>query len=164
VETVRKTSQEKHRPTLAQERELERILWRCRTLYKHRAGAAYHAVEATRRLAESLSAGSGVEDASRQHAGICGFHSHVLEDVLARLDKTYHAFFHRVARGEQPGFPRFHGKDRYHCFTYKEEGNGAQLDNGSLDLSKIGRVAVRWSRPIQGTIETLTISKEAEGW
>jgi transposase len=31
--TCRKTYQEKLRPTPAQERELERVLWRCRTLY-----------------------------------------------------------------------------------------------------------------------------------
>jgi putative transposase len=83
--------------------------------------------------------------------------------VLARLEKTYHAFFRRVQNGEKPGFPRFHGKDRYHSFTYKEFGNGARLDNGYLVLSKIGCLAVRWSRPIQGTIKTVTISKEADG-
>jgi hypothetical protein len=33
MNTVRKTHQEKLRPTPAQERELERLLWRCRTLY-----------------------------------------------------------------------------------------------------------------------------------
>jgi putative transposase len=88
----------------------------------------------------------------------------VLQEVLARLDKTYQAFFRRVQNGEKPGFPRFHGKDRYHSITYKEYGNGARLDNGSLVLSKIGRIAVRWSRPIQGTIKTVTISKEADGW
>ena len=49
--------------------------------------------------------------------------------------------------------------------TYKEYGNGARLDNGHLVLSKIGRIAVHWSRrPIQGTIKTVTISKEADGW
>jgi putative transposase len=88
----------------------------------------------------------------------------VLQDVLARLDKTYQAFFRRLAAGEQPGFPRFQGRDRYHSFTYKEYGNGARLENGSLVLSKIGRIAVRWSRPIEGTIKTVTISKEADGW
>jgi putative transposase len=46
--------------------------------------------------------------------------SHVLQDVLARLDTTYQAFFRRVANGEQPGFPRFQGSHRYHSFTYKE--------------------------------------------
>jgi len=91
-------------------------------------------------------------------------HSHVLQDVLARLEKTYQAFFHRVQHGEKPGFPRFHGKDRYHSFTYKAYDNGARLDNGSLVLSTIGRIAVRWSRSLEGTIKTVTISKEAGGW
>jgi putative transposase len=31
-------------------------------------------------------------------------------------------------------------------------------------LSKIGRIAVRWSRPIEGTIKTVTVSREADGW
>jgi putative transposase len=31
-------------------------------------------------------------------------------------------------------------------------------------LSKIGRIAVRWSRPLQGIIKTVTISHEADGW
>jgi putative transposase len=91
-------------------------------------------------------------------------HSHILQDVLARLDKTYQAFFRRVVHGEKPGIPRFRGRDRYHSFTYKEYGNGARLDNGYLVLSKIGRIAVRWSRPIEGSIKTVTISKAADGW
>jgi putative transposase len=88
----------------------------------------------------------------------------VPQDVLARLDTTYQAFFRRLINGEQPGFPRFQGSDRYHSFTYKEYGNGARLDNGSLVLSKIGRSAVRWSRPVEGTIKTVTLSHEADGW
>jgi putative transposase len=87
-----------------------------------------------------------------------------LQDVLARLDKTYQAFFCRLATGETPGFPRFQRGTRSHSFTYKEHGNGAHLDNGHLVLSKMGRIAVRWSRPIQGTPKTGTVSKEADGW
>jgi transposase len=87
-----------------------------------------------------------------------------LQDVLARLDKTYQAFFRRIQRGEKAGFPRFKGKNRYHSFTYKEYGNGARLDNGFLVLSKIGRISVHWSRPIEGTPKTVTISHEADGW
>src|SRR6266849_4715034 len=70
----------------------------------------------------------------------------------------------RSSAGEKPGFPRFQGRNRYHSFTYKEYDNGARLDNGSLVLSKIGRIAVRWSRPVEGSIKTVTISKEADGW
>jgi putative transposase len=87
-----------------------------------------------------------------------------LHDVLARLDKAYQAFFARAKRGEKAGFPRFQGRTRWHSFTCKEYGNGARLDNGSLVLSKIGRIAVRWSRPLTGTPKTVTLSKEADGW
>src|SRR4029077_8075327 len=90
-------------------------------------------------------------------------HSHVLQDVLARLDKTYQAFFRRVKAGEKAGFPRYQARTRWHSFTYIEYGNGATLDNGFLVLSKIGRIAVRWSRPIEGTPKTATISWEADG-
>src|SRR6476469_10708091 len=38
------------------------------------------------------------------------------------------------------------------------------LDKGFLVLSKIGRLAVRWSRPLEGTPKTVTISREADGW
>jgi putative transposase len=91
-------------------------------------------------------------------------HSHVLQDVLARLDKTYQAFFRRLQRGEKAGFPRFKGRNRFHSVTFKEFGNGATLDNGYLVLSKIGRISVHWSRPIAGAPKTVTISKEADGW
>jgi putative transposase len=91
-------------------------------------------------------------------------HGHVLQDVLARLDKTYQAFFRRIQRGEKAGFPRFKGRNRFHSFTFNEYGRGARLDNGSLVLSKIRRIRVHWSRPIAGTPKTITVSKEADGW
>jgi putative transposase len=31
-------------------------------------------------------------------------------------------------------------------------------------LAKIGRIVVRWSRPLEGTPKTVTISREAHGW
>jgi putative transposase len=33
-----------------------------------------------------------------------------------------------------------------------------------LVLSKIGRIAVHWSRPLEGIPKTVTISREADGW
>jgi putative transposase len=95
-------------------------------------------------------------------------HSQVLQDVLTRLDRAFQAFFRRVKHDETPGYPRFQGSNRYNSFTYKQFGNGATLDNGFLVLSKVGRVvrrvAMRWSRPIEGTPKTVTISREADGW
>ena len=37
--------------------------------------------------------------------------SHVLQDVLFRLNKAYTRFFQRVKHGENPGYPRFQGRN-----------------------------------------------------
>ena len=90
-----------------------------------------------------------------------------MQDGLTRLDRAFQAFLRRVkagAGGNAPGYPRFHGANRYTSFTYKQFGNGATLENGFLVLSKIGRLTVRWSRPIEGTPKTVTLSQEADGW
>ncbi len=162
--TVRKTYKEKLRPTPAQERALDEVLWRCRVLYNtalEQRIAAWQRCHVSVTRYQQEAELKDIREAFPEYAGL---HSHVLQDVLARLDKAYQAFFRRVQAGEKAGFPRFQGRTRWHSFTYKEHGNGARLDNGYLVLSKIGRIPVRWSRPIEGTLKTVTISKEADGW
>jgi putative transposase len=162
--TVRKTYKYKLKPTAAQEQELGRVLELCRWLYNT---ALEQRIVAYRRAAVSVSRfqqEAELKDIRAAFPEFAAIHSHVLQDVLARLDKTYQAFFRRVQVGEKAGFPRYQGRERWHSFTYKEFGNGATLDNCFLVLSKIGRIAVRWSRPIEGTIKTVTISREVDGW
>jgi putative transposase len=140
------------------------VLWRCRTLYNT---ALEQRITAWERCHDSVTRNQQEAELKAIRAAFLEYaalHRHVLHDVLARLDTAYQAFFRRIAIGEQPGFPRFQGRNRWHSFTYKEYGNGARLDNGCLVLSKIGRIAVRWSRPVEGTIKTVTVSREADGW
>jgi putative transposase len=125
--TCRKTFKEKLRPTPVQERALERVLWHCRTLYNT---ALEQRITAWQRCHVCLTRSQQEAELKAIRAELpeyAAIHSHVLQDVLARLDKTYQAFFRRLANGEKPGFPRFHGKDRYHSFTYKEYVTGLAL-------------------------------------
>ncbi len=163
-QAVRKTYKEKLRPTPTQERALDEVLWRCRDLYN---AALEQRITAWQRCRVSVSRFSQeveLKDIRAEFPEYAAIHSHILQDVLARLDRTYQAFFRRVQRGEKAGFPRFKGRGRFHSFTFKEYGNGARLDNGCLVLSKIGRISVHWSRPIEGTPKTVTISRDADGW
>jgi putative transposase len=166
--TVRKTYKYKLIPTPAQERELGRVLGLCRWLYN---AALEQRIIAYRHAGVSLSRfqqEAELKDIRAAFPEYAAIHSHVLQDVLARLDKTYQAFFRRVTVGEKAGFPRYQARTRYHSFTFKEFGDGATLDfvsgNGFLVLSKIGRIAVRWSRLLEGTPKTVTISREVDGW
>jgi hypothetical protein len=149
--TVRKRFKKKPHPTPAQKRALDDVLWRCRTLSNT---ALEQRITAWQRRYVSVSRfqqEAALKEIRAEFHEYAAMHSHVLQDVLARLDKTYQAFFRRVQRGEKAGFPRCKGRNRFHSFTYKEFGNGATLDNGFLVLSKIGRIAAHWSRPIDGT-------------
>jgi putative transposase len=162
--TTYKTFKEKLRPTPAQERALEEVLWRCRDLYN---AALEQRITAWQRCRVSLSRydqEAELKDLRAEFAEYAAIHSHILQDVLARLEKTYQAFFRRAQRGEKAVFPRFKGRNRFHSFTFKEYGNGARLDNGVLVLAKIGRISVHWSRPVEGMPKTITLSHEAGGW
>src|SRR5215469_13676069 len=162
--SVRKTYKEELRPTPHQERQLEAVLWRCRTLYNAGLEQRITAWVRCQVSASRFEQEAELKDIRSEMPEFAAIHSHVLQDVLARLDRTYQAFFARLKRGEKAGFPRFKGRTRWHSFTYKEYGNGARFDNGYLVLSKIGRIAVQWSRPLEGTPKTVTIAREADGW
>jgi putative transposase len=163
-QTVRTTFKYKLKPTLSQARAMAFVLRRCRELYnaalEERRGAWQKCGVSVTEAIQSAQ----LPDIKEVRPEYQGVHSQVLQDVLTRLDRAFQAFFRRVKNGEQPGYPRFQGANRYNSFTYKQFGNGAALDNGFLVLSKIGRIAVRWSRPIEGTPKTVTVSREADGW
>src|SRR5258706_8380475 len=163
-QAVRKTFKYKLKPTPQQEQALAFVMRRCRELYN---AALQERRDAWQNCGMSITVASQsaqlpeIKEVRPEYRDI---HSQVLQDVLTRLDRAFQAFFRRVKNGEQPGYPRFQGANRYDSFTYKQFGNGATLDNGCLVLSKIGRIALRWSRPLEGTPKTVTVSREADGW
>jgi putative transposase len=163
-QSIRKTFKYKLKPTPEQEQAMAFVVRRCCELYN---AALQERKEAWQKCGVSVTGASQsaqLPDIKAVRPDYRDIHSQVLQDVLTRLDRAFHAYFHRIKNGETPGYPRFQGANRYHSFTYKQFGNGATLDNGFLVLSKLGRIAVRWSRPIEGTPKTVTISREADGW
>jgi putative transposase len=83
---------------------------------------------------------------------------------VADLDKAFQAFFRRVKAGENPGYPRFKGRNRFSGFGFKQNGNGFKIDGRRLKLFGIGRIAVRWHREIEGTIKTIRLFCRAGKW
>ncbi len=90
--------------------------------------------------------------------------SQTLQSVAVDLSKAFDAFFRRVKAGKQPGYPRFKSRNRFHSFTFPQYGSGVKVDGRRLRLYGVGRVAVRWHRPIEGTIKTVQIVHQAGHW
>src|SRR5258708_3783077 len=140
-QAVRKTFKYKLKPTPEQEQVLAFVLRRCRELYNaalqerrdawHKCGVSVTAAGQSAQL-------PAVKEVRPEYHDI---HSQVLQDVLARLDRAFQAFFRRVKAGETPGYPRFQGASRYNSFTYKQFGHRAPLHNSFLVLPKIAPLA-----------------------
>jgi putative transposase len=90
--------------------------------------------------------------------------SQVLQNVLKRVDRAFDNFFRRVKKGQKPGYPRYHPRFKYRSLTFPQLGKSFRLIGNKLHLSRIGKVKVHLSRPIEGRIKTCTIIREADGW
>lgn len=151
-------------PSKNQERLLARTLETCRRWYNVCLAERKDAYESEKRSVGKFEQLAKVKTYRKDNPFAGQVHSHVLQVTTADLDKAFQAFFRRVKAGETPGYPRFRGRDRFDSFGFKEYGNGFKLDGRRLKLSGIGRVAVRWHRPIAGQIKTVRIRRQAGKW
>jgi putative transposase len=147
---VRKTCRYKLKLTLLLEGGLERVLMLCR----HVCNAA---VEERREARQKCGVSVGYYLQKAELSGV--------KEAMPGSADVNTQVLQRVCEGPTPGYPRLHGRDRYNSFIYSqvEDHGGARIDNGFLVLSKIGHVAVRWSRPVEGARKTVTASKVADG-
>jgi putative transposase len=134
----------------------------CRELYN---AALQERRDAYRQATVSLNyydQANQLPDIKRERPDLTATHSQVLQDTLKRVQKAFDGFFRRIKAGEKAGYPRFRNKYRYNSFTFPQ--TGWKLEGDKLTLSKIGSCRVRFSRPVEGTIKTLTIKREVDGW
>jgi putative transposase len=91
--------------------------------------------------------------------------SQVMQNCQLRIDLAFKAFFRRVKVGQNPGYPRFKGFERYDSMTFPQSGFNLNPNDSTVYLSKTGRVPVILHRPIQGIIKTCTILKtQTDKW
>jgi IS605 OrfB family transposase len=157
-------------PGKTTEQKLTFVLSRCRELYN---AALSERKDAYRYAGTSISWYEQKRDLPEIKAVIRPEYqeigSHVLQDVLHRLDKAFNHFFRKVDLKKKglfvsnPGFPRFQGRNRYTSFTYPD-GAGWKFDGTHLHLTKIGRIKVRLHRPFTGKIKTVTVKQEVDEW
>jgi putative transposase len=151
-------------PSKRQERNLFRILACARSFYNMCLSERKWTYELEKRGVSKTEQLRQVKHYKATFPQAQGVHSHILQVAASDCDKAFQAFFRRVKAGERAGYPRFKGRDRFHSFGLKEYGNGWKVDGRKLQLSGIGRVSVRWHRPIEGTPKTLRVIHKAGKW
>ena len=75
---------------------------------------------------------------------------------MKRVERSFKNFFNGF------GYPRFQGRERYNSFTFPQ--SGFKIEDGKLNLSKIGNIKIVLHREIEGIIKTCTIKKDIDQW
>ena len=159
----RKTFKFRLYPNKQQEQTLLFFLRRCRDLYNsalEERQTAYQMRKVSVRCFDQI---NELPDLKQTFPAFQEVPSHVLQDVLRRVDKTFGAFFRRVANGEKPGYPRYKSTSRYHSFTYPDKA-GWKWKGKHLTLTGVGDVNIKLHREMQGTIKTVTIRRDVDQW
>ena len=143
-------------PTKAQETAMTGTLETCRQVYNSLLNWRKHDYDVLGKSPSKVEQQAAFPKWKQEHPELCDVYSQVLQNVAVRVDLAFDAFFRRVKSGETPGFPRVKG-DGYDSFTYPQSGFG--FYQGKLRLSKIGDIAIRQHRPIDGTIKTCTVRR-----
>ena len=154
-------------PTFDQERTLSDVCFLCSLVYNRCLAERIQVYKQTGKSPSCYDQIKSLPGWKKDMPRLEAAHSQVLQDAVRRLDRSYQAFFRRVAEGvAKPGFPRFKSARRYDSFTYPQSGFAVLKDGrgGRLRLSKIGTVRVLMHRPLQGSVKTLTIRRKADRW
>jgi putative transposase len=159
---MRKMFQYRIYPTRKQVHTLNETLDECRWLYNHLLEKRKHAYAQTGNGLSCYEQQSTYPLLKQERPTLERVHSQVLQNVAVRLDLAFKAFFRRCKAGENPGFPRFRGRDRYDSFTFPQRGFSLTHDD-RVTLSKIGSVKMVYHRPIKGTVKTCTIRRSSTG-
>ncbi len=148
------------KPTKAQIAKLNEQLELCRWVYNEILAMRKNTFEQEGRLVSYFETKRMLPIWKESKPELNSVHSQVLQDVVLRVNLAFKAFFRRVQSDEEdPGYPRFKGKNRYDSISYPQ--SGFSIDGNKLWLSKIGEIKFWLHRPIEGYVKRLTIRRSA---
>lgn len=154
------------RPNVAGLVYLLSILDRCRDLYN---GALQERRDAYKKVGKSIGFASqcrSLTEIRKDLPEYANLSRRLTVDVLKRLDLAFAAFFRRVKAGEEPGYPRFKGRDRYDSFGCDVgPGDGWSLEGKHLRIGDT-RIRVSFHRaiPDNATIKGFRVRREGRHW
>ena len=89
----------------------------------------------------------------QEHPELYDVHSIVLQNVVHQLQDNLHALHALKKKGHRVGQLRV--RKRFHSMIFEQ--TGFKIDGDTLVLSKIGRISMRVSEPIQGIVKQVIV-------
>ena len=92
--------------------------------------------------------------------------SHTLQDVIARVEKTFDRWLKGDCNGSRCGKPRFKGQGRFRSIAFPDPVKPEHIDGRFIQLPKIGKLKMILHRPIPDgfKVKTAAIIKKVDGY
>lgn len=92
--------------------------------------------------------------------------SHALQDVIARVEKTFDRWLSGDSNGKRSGKPRFKGRGRYHSIGFPDPIKPEHINGRFIQLPKIGKLKLILHRPLPDgfKVKTAAIVKKVDGY
>lgn len=90
----------------------------------------------------------------------------VLRSVIQRLDTAFAGFFRRCKSKAKPGYPRFHGHNRFNSILINDLGNCNPIVAGGkrVKVPMLGKIKFKQHRSIEGTPKAMRLTLRAGRW
>jgi putative transposase len=92
--------------------------------------------------------------------------SHTLQDVIARVEKTFDRWLSGDSNGKRSGKPRFKGQGRFRSIAFPDPVKPEHIDGRVIQLPKIGKLKLIMHRPLPDgfKVKTAAIIKKVDGY
>ncbi|NJR38610.1 MAG: transposase [Leptolyngbyaceae cyanobacterium CSU_1_4] len=92
--------------------------------------------------------------------------SHTLQDVIARVEKTFDRWLKGDSNGKKTGKPRFKGQGRFRSIAFPDPVKAEHIDGRMIQLPKIGKLKMILHRPLPAgfQVKTAAIIKKVDGY
>lgn len=152
-------------PNKAQYRALAEICESQRHLYN---AALAERIDCYRKTGSGLSyfrQAMELRECRRDLPEMAALPANIQRGTLKRLDRAFNAFFRRVKRGDEPGFPRFRNAAAFTSFAFAEF-SGVTFDGKRLHFKGLpGGLRVHLHRQLpEGKICTANFRRDRRGW
>ena len=105
-----------------------------------------------------------LKDIRRDRPDVAAANFSMLQAVCRRAQRSFEAFFRRVAAGQEPGYPRFKSRARWDSVTFPSYGDGCKLKGERLSIQGVGTLKIKLHRPVGGPIKTVTLKRSCGTW